>query len=107
MDGFIALVPEAAGARREIGFALPRIPACHNFVPEYQPVELRAAASRALSRPLAALQNICRFGGLLRFASIDRFYRAGRRDVDLALKLDVLAVLAVFAFVGAILLGAF
>ena len=31
----------------------------------------------------------------------------GRPDVDLALKLDVLAVFAVFAFVGAILLGAF
>src|SRR5262249_15569082 len=30
----------------------------------------------------------------------------GGRDVDLALKLNVLAVLAVFAFVGAILLGA-
>lgn len=28
-------------------------------------------------------------------------------DVDLALRLDVLAVCAVFAFVGAILLGAF
>jgi len=27
--------------------------------------------------------------------------------VDLALRLDVLAVLAVFAFVGAVLLGAF
>jgi hypothetical protein len=32
---------------------------------------------------------------------------AGGRDVDLALRLDVLAVFAVFAFVGAILLGAF
>jgi hypothetical protein len=31
----------------------------------------------------------------------------GRDDVDLALRLDVLAVCAVFAFVGAILLGAF
>jgi hypothetical protein len=30
----------------------------------------------------------------------------GGRDVDLALKLNVLVVLAVFAFVGAILLGA-
>jgi hypothetical protein len=29
------------------------------------------------------------------------------RDVDLALRLNVLAVFAVFAFVGAILLGAF
>jgi hypothetical protein len=28
-------------------------------------------------------------------------------DVDLALRLNVLAVLAVFAFVGAVLLGAF
>jgi hypothetical protein len=32
---------------------------------------------------------------------------AGGRDVVLALRLDVLAVFAVFAFVGAILLGAF
>jgi hypothetical protein len=31
----------------------------------------------------------------------------GACDVDLALRLDVLAVFAVFAFVGAILLGAF
>ena len=31
----------------------------------------------------------------------------GGRDVDLALRLNVLAVFAVFAFVGAILLGAF
>ena len=33
--------------------------------------------------------------------------RGGGRDVDLALNLNVLAVVAVFAFVGAILLGAF
>jgi hypothetical protein len=31
----------------------------------------------------------------------------GGRNVDLALRLNVLAVFAVFAFVGAILLGAF
>jgi hypothetical protein len=31
----------------------------------------------------------------------------GARDVDLALRLNILAVLAVFGFVGAILLGAF
>ena len=31
----------------------------------------------------------------------------GARDVDLALRLNVLAVFAVFAFVGAVLLGAF
>jgi hypothetical protein len=33
--------------------------------------------------------------------------KEGRSDVDLALRLNVLAVLAVFALVGAILLGAF
>jgi hypothetical protein len=34
-------------------------------------------------------------------------HRQGRRFVDLALKLNVLAVCAVFVFVGAVLLGAF
>jgi len=36
-----------------------------------------------------------------------RLQRRGRLYVDLALRLDVLAVCAAFAFVGAILLGAF
>jgi len=35
------------------------------------------------------------------------FNREGRPEVDLALKLNVLALCAVFVFVGAILLGAF
>ena len=34
-------------------------------------------------------------------------FKTGRRAVSLALKYDVLAVCAVFVFVGAILLGAF
>lgn len=34
-------------------------------------------------------------------------FKTGRHAVDLALKYDVLAVCAVFMFVGAILLGAF
>jgi hypothetical protein len=38
---------------------------------------------------------------------LKRLERSGARDVDLALKLNVLAVFAVFAFVAAILLGAF
>jgi hypothetical protein len=33
--------------------------------------------------------------------------KRGSTDVDLALKLNVVAVCAVFAFVGAVLLGAF
>ena len=43
---------------------------------------------------------------MARFAKIGQA-QTGRRDVDLALRLDVLAVCAVFAFVTAILLGAF
>jgi len=42
-----------------------------------------------------------------RSARVEHPERGGERDVDLALKLNVLAVFAVFAFVGAILLGAF
>jgi hypothetical protein len=37
----------------------------------------------------------------------DYVNKRGARHVDLALKLNMLAVLTVFAFVGAILLGAF
>jgi hypothetical protein len=36
-----------------------------------------------------------------------RFNKEGSTDVDLALNLNVVAVCAVFAFVGAVLLGAF
>jgi hypothetical protein len=42
-----------------------------------------------------------------RAGTLEHSRRGGGRDVDLALKLNVLAVFAVFAFVGAILLGAF
>jgi hypothetical protein len=53
------------------------------------------------------VQYICHFGSAKLSARLKSHPTAGRRDVDLALKLDVLAVLAVFAFVGAVLLGAF
>jgi hypothetical protein len=56
---------------------------------------------------IAATQYVCPFGLALRSARLGLLHQAGRHDVDLALKLDVLAVCAVFAFVGAILLGAF
>ena len=42
-----------------------------------------------------------------RSAKLELRRYVGGRDVDLALRLNVLAVFAVFAFVGAILLGAF
>jgi hypothetical protein len=38
---------------------------------------------------------------------LSTFTHEGGGDVDFALRLDVLAVCVVFAFVGAILLGAF
>ena len=56
----------------------------------------------------SALQNICRFAFARVFARLLRWcHKDGACDVDLALRLDVLAICAVFAFVGAILLGAF
>jgi len=46
----------------------------------------------------------CRTRSLLDFSQLNQ---QGGCAVDLALRLDVLAVCAVFVFVGAILLGAF
>jgi hypothetical protein len=55
---------------------------------------------------VSALQNIWSFGYASPFARLHSIEREARH-VNLALRLDVLAVLAVFAFVGAILLGVF
>ena len=59
-------------------------------------------------RPACAVQQLSSFGfrrkaGMILPTSTVR----EARDVDSALKLNVLAVCAVFAFVGAILVGAF
>ena len=55
-----------------------------------------------------ALQHVSCFGLIWRSVRLKLPSTAGEaRDVDLALKLNVLAVCAVFVFVGAILLGAF
>jgi hypothetical protein len=56
---------------------------------------------------LSQSQYIYRFGRDTRSARFDARQQQGARDVDLALKLNVLAVVTVFAFVSAILLGAF
>jgi hypothetical protein len=59
-------------------------------------------------RAFVAAQNIWRFGSAGVFATLLRgTTKTGACNVDLALRLDVLAMCAVFAFVGAILLGAF
>ena len=59
------------------------------------------ARARVLQRKTFAASG--RSCALLKFAQLE----TGRRAVDVALRLDVLAVCAVLAFVTAILLGAF
>jgi len=58
-------------------------------------------------RLLLAAQYICHFTLAQFSARLDSLQQGRSTNVDLALRLDVLAVCAVFAFVGAILLGAF
>jgi hypothetical protein len=60
-------------------------------------------------RALAALQNISRYGfGRGSDILVPHSTEEGSTDVGLAtLNLNVVAVCAVFAFVGAVLLGAF
>jgi hypothetical protein len=53
------------------------------------------------------VQYICHFCLAQFSARLDSLQQGRSTNVDLALRLDVLAVCAVFAFVGAILLGAF
>jgi hypothetical protein len=53
------------------------------------------------------MHNICRFGAGAGSVNLWFIQQDGRLHVDLALRLDVLAVCAVFAFLAAILLGAF
>jgi len=77
-----------------------------NFARGNQALDCQNRATARFVHTSAALQNICRFGATPHFAKI-RQARNRRSAVDLALRLDVLAVCAVFAFVTAILLGAF
>jgi len=63
----------------------------------------RSGCSRARFRQRNIF--VIRTTSALCYIAVSRTNPEGR-DVDLALKLNVLAVLAVFAFVGAILLGA-
>jgi hypothetical protein len=53
------------------------------------------------------VQYICHFCLAQFSATLESLQQGRSTNVDLALRLDVLAVCAVFAFVGAILLGAF
>jgi hypothetical protein len=69
---------------------------------------IRVLARQIGARPLAFAGAISlSLGRRRRPGKLKRLERCGARDVDLALKLNVLAVFAVFAFVAAILLGAF
>jgi hypothetical protein len=64
------------------------------------------AAGRAIVREPAAAQHVWCFGPLRAFAILAPETKEATK-VDIALKLNVLAVCAVFLFVGAVLLGAF
>ena len=79
--------------------------ALYFFAPRDQSVVITMSAAHDIMRKFDGLLATG-FGGLAFCASFCRSTREAP-DVDLALKLDVLAVCAVFAFVGAILLGAF
>jgi hypothetical protein len=77
------------------------------FFDKYHYVDNPRLTSRLLRKWLAALQYISRFSFARNSAMVPSLQQGGSTFVDLALKLDVLAVFAVFAFVSAILLGAF
>jgi O-antigen/teichoic acid export membrane protein len=77
-----------------------------DFSSNYQSVGGIIEGLRQACLPYSALQNISRFGYASLFARLHSIEREAN-NVNLALRLDVLAVLAVFAFVGAILLGVF
>jgi hypothetical protein len=81
--------------------------------------QVRATLSRIISRLLIARQPCRQFRRTdcapqhgcpsIFGCALDKLWpsQQGARDVDLALRLDVMAVCVVFAFVAAILLGAF
>ena len=86
--------------------ALPHLSARRSFV----------AHDQALAAAIPAAHDVpCKFcfpsaqpaSGWARFLLVSAHTNKGGTAVDLTLRLNVLAVCAVFAFVGAILLGAF
>jgi hypothetical protein len=67
----------------------------------------RALLSRDVGGPFPQCNTFAISGRACSLLDLSPIQQQGACDVDLALRLDVLAVLAVFAFVGAIVLGAF
>jgi hypothetical protein len=86
---------DAAAACRQVG-NLFRI----NALPQ------NAKQLHSIRKSVLALQHISRFEPASDPAMLFR-HDEGVHDVDIALKLNFLAVCAVFVFVGALLLGAF
>jgi hypothetical protein len=80
------------------------------WVPAGVPHERSTGYVAACGRRMAVQEycaNIGRDIGTAVFRAKLRFTNQGRLAVNLALKWDVIAVCAVFVFVGAVLLGAF
>ena len=65
------------------------------------------SAIDSIAVEIAAMQKQFLFNSAGHFARLPQRQPAWSPSVDLALKLDMIVVLAVFTFVGAILLGAF
>ena len=78
-----------------------------SFASKYQDVGNGRLTMEATGRGIAAVQNVCHFSLRRLSARLWPIQQGGSTYVDLALKLNVLAVFAVFAFVGLILFGAF
>jgi hypothetical protein len=76
------------------------------FRGRFRAVSCRFAAFRTI-RERFAPQHVIHFGPVFDFGIMPVFNSEGGPRVDMTLRLNVLAVCAAFALVGAILLGAF
>jgi hypothetical protein len=86
------------------GTARPRLPT--------MPVEISPRIYNGLPQKLrstspAAVQHVCHFGRGVESVRLLTSPTGGGPKVDLTLRLNVIAVCAAIAFVGAVLLGAF
>ena len=78
-----------------------------SFISKYHGVANARLTIDGFAGEIAATHNISYFSLRRRFARLCLAQLGWSTFVDLALKLDMLVVLAVFTFLGAILLGAF
>jgi hypothetical protein len=78
-----------------------------SFVSKYHGVANARLTIEVFLGEMAAAHNISCFNSAVCFARLTPRQQGRSTSVDLALKLDMLVMLAVFTFVGSDLLGAF